>query len=123
MALSGRVALRMPTLGIIPGRVVWATLGFILLLGVWEGYGWLTAPTRIAPELHTALSQDPNALYDVSVNLAFAPRQFHIKLFQSYGTFAGTQGTTVLIRRVSSSRIQEMARKYWVQRIDLAQIQ
>jgi hypothetical protein len=108
---------------VLPRRVLWAALGFVLVVALWEGFGWVTAPTRISPELQAALDRKESALYDVAVSLPFAPRQFHIKLFQSYGIFAGSQGTTVLIRRVPPDRINEIARKYWVQRITLAQLQ
>jgi hypothetical protein len=123
MAAVAHSTPRVSTILFLPRRVFWATLGLALIITLWEGFGWATAPTRISPELQAALDRHESALYDIAVTLPFAPRQFHIKLFQSYGTFAGSQDTTVLIRRVAPDRIHEIARKYWVQRITLTQLQ
>ena len=74
------------------------------------------------PALQSALASDPGAYQDIAVSLSFAPRQFHIKLFQRYDKFAGVNGTTAQIRRVAPAQIQEIARTYWVDRVDLASL-
>jgi hypothetical protein len=93
-----------------------------LILVGWNGHSWLTAPGRLSPELRSALATEPGAYRDISVSLACAPRQFQIRLFQCYGTFAGVNGTTVMIRRVATAQIREISRTYWIDHVDLASL-
>ncbi len=67
-------------------------------------------------EVRTAVTQ--RALQDVVVTLQFPPEQFHIKLFQSYGTVSGVRGDAVIIRRVPPEAVSEIARLYWVRQIE-----
>lgn len=122
MAVSASASARVRMVGPIPLRALLATAVVVALLVAWEGYAWATAPSRITPELHAALARGDQPTYDIAVRLPFAPRQFHIRQFQAYGTFAGVEGTTVLIRRVEPAAIYDIARKYWVERVDLARL-
>ena len=118
LAASGRVRM----VGFVPRRTLIATLAVILFLIVWNGYGWVTGPSRITPGLQAELAAAQRPYYDVAVQLPFPPRQYHIRLFQSYGTFAGANGNVALIRRITPARIIDISHNYWVQRIDLADI-
>jgi hypothetical protein len=81
----------------------------------WELFLALTAPGRIDPALQPALEKRTPVA--VAITLGFAPENFHIRLFQSYGVVSGVQGTTVLVNRVSSEDLRRIARYYWVERI------
>ena len=95
------------------------TVGFLLavavLWGGWEAFIRLTAPGRIDPALVRALGRAPTV--NVAVTLGFAPEEFHIRLFQSYGVVSGVRGTTVLMNRVRDEDVRRIARHYWVRRI------
>lgn len=83
--------------------------------GSWELFLTLTAPGRIDPALQSALGK--RAPVAVAITLGFAPENFHIRLFQSYGVVSGVRGTTVLVNRVSPDDLRRIARYYWVKRI------
>jgi len=81
----------------------------------WEAFIRLSAPGRIDDGLEWALRQ--NAPVNIAVTLPFPPEDFHIRLFQGYGVVSGVRGTTVLIDRVQSDDVWQIARNYWVRRI------
>lgn len=95
------------------------TLVFVLAVaGLWlacEAFIALTAPRRIDERLRPALEQ--SAPVNVTITLPFAPEEFHIKLFQDYGTVSGVRGTTVLVNRVRPDDVRRIARYYWVRTI------
>ncbi len=97
------------------------TVAFLLAValgwGGWEAFLGVTAPRRIEPELAQALAREP--LVNVAVTLGFAPEEFHIRLFQTYGVVSGVQGSTVLLNRVPTEGVARLARYYWVRRIGL----
>lgn len=94
--------------------VVFLTVALAAWLG-WEAFLRLSAPGRIDDALESALRQETPV--DIAVTLPFAPEDFHIRLFQSYGVVSGVQGTTVLINRVAAADVWRIARTYWVRRI------
>jgi hypothetical protein len=53
--------------------------------------------------------------------LTTPPEQFHIKLLQGYGTVSGVGASTIVLQRLPAQRVTELARLYWVARIDLKQ--
>ena len=95
------------------------TAAFLLVVGVlgglWQVFLGLTATRRIDPTLAVALQQAGPV--NIAVTLGFAPEDFHVRLFQSYGVVSGVRGTTVLIDRVQPEDVRRIARYYWVQRI------
>ena len=97
------------------------TVIFLLALAVawvgWEVFLRLSAPGRLEPELAGALARD--RLVNVVVTLGFAPEEFHIRLFQTYGVVSGVNGTSVLLNRVPGEDVTRIARYYWVRRIAL----
>jgi hypothetical protein len=86
--------------------------------GGWELFLTVTAPQRIDPTLQAALRAGA-APVAVAVTLGFAPENFHIRLFQSYGVVNGVRGTTVFLNRVSPNDLHRIARYYWVKRITM----
>jgi hypothetical protein len=97
------------------------TVVFLLVVGLawggWEAFVRLTAPGRIEPELARALAHETPV--NIAVTLGFAPEEFHIRLFQSYGVVSGVRSTTVLLDRVPGEDVRRIARYYWVRRIVL----
>ena len=95
------------------------TVGFVLVVAVlwggWEAFVRATAPGRIDPALAQALA--PGTTVNVAVTLGFAPEDFHIRLFQTYGVVSGVHGTTVLVSRVREPDVRRIARYYWIRRI------
>lgn len=83
--------------------------------GSWELFLTVTAPQRIDPALQPALRA--RAPVAVAITLGFAPENFHIRLFQSYGVVSGVRGTTVFVNRVSPDDLRRIARYYWVKQI------
>ena len=81
----------------------------------WEAYLMVSATRRLDPELGRALERDD--LVNVAVTLGFAPEDFHIRLFQTYGIVSGVQGMTVKLQRVPADGVARLARLYWVRRI------
>ena len=92
-------------------------LAVVLVFGGWEVYGQASAPGRLSPAVQEALRGGD--LLNVVVRLPFAPEQFHIKLLQSYGTVSAVQSGSVTIRRISPDKLRELAKSYWIRRIDL----
>jgi hypothetical protein len=85
--------------------------------GSWELFLTVSAPGRIDPGLQHALREQ--APVAVAITLGFAPENFHIRLFQSYGVVSGVRGMTVLVNRVSPDDLRRIARYYWVKRITM----
>jgi hypothetical protein len=87
----------------------------VLLVLVWQVWLWWQARGKIPPDLQAQTTQQ--ATVDVMVTLRFPPERFHILIFQRFGRVVGTEGRTVEVRGVSSQRLREIARFYWVERI------
>jgi hypothetical protein len=87
----------------------------VVAWGGWDLFLTLTAPGRIEPALQPALRG--RAPVAVAITLGFAPENFHIRLFQSYGIVSGVRGNTVFVNRVSPDDLRRISRYYWVKRI------
>jgi len=87
----------------------------ILAWAGWELYIRMAAPGRLDPDLARVLGREP--FVNVAVTLGFAPADFHIRLFQTYGIVSGVQGMTVKLQRVPADGVARLARLYWVRRI------
>jgi hypothetical protein len=64
-----------------------------------------------------ALHAGPRGTVNLQVQLRFPPERFHILMFQRFGRVSGAEGRTVEVRGVNPSRVREIARLYWVERI------
>ena len=105
----------MPVVAVLRHRSVVFLLVVAVAWGGWELFLVTTATVRIDPALQTALRE--RAPLAVAITLGFAPENFHIRLFQSYGIVSGVRGNTVLVNRVSSDDLRRISRYYWVKRI------
>jgi len=86
-----------------------------LLVAAWQGWLWWQAGVKIPLDLRAHAAS--RATVDLVVTLRFPPERFHILMFQRFGRVVGTEGRTVELRGVPASRIREIARFYWVERI------
>lgn len=107
----------MSRLTLLQHRSIVFLLVVAIAWGIWELFLTVTAPQRIDPALQPALRA--RAPVAVAITLGFAPENFHIRLFQSYGVVSGVRGTTVFLNRVSPDDLQRIARYYWVKRISM----
>ena len=88
----------------------------VALLAVgWQVYIAVGAARRL--DAAVAAEVERGGLVNVAVTLAFAPEDFHIRIFQAHGIVSGVKGTTVLLNRVKPEDVKQIARYYWIQRI------
>ena len=62
----------------------------------------------------------PNARGQVNalVTLRCAPERFHVLAFQQFGRVSGTDERTIEVRGVPVTRLDAVARPYWVARVE-----
>ena len=85
----------------------------VLVYIAWQAWLWLAAPGKIAPGLETG-----TAKVNILVTLPFAPERFHILAFQRHGRVSGTQDRSVEVRGAARENLRELARPYWVRRVE-----
>ena len=90
------------------------------ILMVYSGYGYVTGPGRITDRLQAALDRDPPTV-NIRVTAKFPPEIFHIGVYQNHGAMRGTDGNTTTLFRVTPGDVRTLSRKYWVERVDLAE--
>jgi hypothetical protein len=90
------------------------------ILAVYFGYGYVTGPGRMTDRLAAALERDP-ATVNIRVTAKFAPEAFHIGVYQDVGAMRGNTGNTTTLFRVTPGNVRKLSRKYWVERVDLAE--
>jgi len=90
------------------------------LLAAYSGYGYVTGPGRITDRLHVALDRDP-ATVNIHITAKFPPEAFHIGVYQNYGAMRGSKGNTTTLFQVTPTDVRMLSRKYWVERVDLAE--
>ena len=94
----------------------------ILVVGAllaWDAFGYVTAPSRIAPDVRRALDAGAPML-DVRVTVGFKLEAFHMRYFQEQGQVVDVDSRGVAIRDVPAARLRAMARQYWISSISLA---
>ena len=90
------------------------------ILMVYFGYGYVTGPGRITDRLQAALDRDPPTV-NIRVTAKFPPEIFHIGVYQNHGAMRGSDGNTTTLFRVRPGDVRALSRKYWVERVDLAE--
>jgi hypothetical protein len=86
------------------------------VLAAWlafEGYLSWAAPRKVAE----GFPEDRRSV-DARVVLRFPPERFHIQVFQAYGRVSGARGESVELRGIERARLPELARYYWVRRVE-----
>lgn len=92
------------------GRVV---LGAVVLYLVWQAWLSIAAPGKVSPEIDRS-----KAKVNLLVRLPFRPERFHVLMFQKFGRVSGTTDDSVELRGVEPSRLNAIARYYWVSRVE-----
>ncbi len=90
------------------------------ILTAYSGYGYVTGPGRITDRLQAALDRDPPTV-NIRITAKFAPEIFHIGVYQDHGAMRGSDGNTTTLFRVTPGNVRLLSRKYWVERVDLAE--
>ncbi|MDE3100707.1 MAG: hypothetical protein KGJ98_00565 [Chloroflexota bacterium] len=106
--------------GLLPAaawRLVAGLLLMIVLTFAEPAYGLLTAEGRVDPAVWQAASSQPRI--DVLVVLGYKPDAFHLKHLQAVGTVGAASNTSVELRRVTRSDLDELASTAWISRIEL----
>jgi len=92
--------------------------GVVLLLALVFGgplYGMATSNARVDPELRG----EDEARVTVAVHLGFKPEQFHRRILDRHGMFAGRIEDDVLrYARVTPSGLKALGRIYWIDRVE-----
>ena len=91
----------------------------LALLAAYNGYLYVTGPSRMTDRLRARLAQGPVRV-NVLVTAKFPPEEFHIRLLQQVGNMRGVEGSTAKLYTVSPVDIRYISRHYWIHRIDLA---
>lgn len=92
------------------GRILLAALAAYLLFQAWLS---LMVPGKIAEGF------DPDRpRLNLLVTLSFPPERFHVLFFQRHGRVSGTDGNTIEVRGVPRAKMAQVARPYWVRRVE-----
>ncbi len=89
------------------------------LLAAYNGYLYLTGPSRMTDGLRVRLAQGP-ATVNVRVTAKFPPEEFHIRLLQQVGNMRGVEGRTAKLYTITPANVRYLSRHYWIHSIDLA---
>jgi hypothetical protein len=86
---------------------------------VFQSFGYITGPSRITPKLHSAIDGGAKTV-DILIWAKFPAEAFHMERFQVIGLFRGDVGDAIWLTGVKPDDIRSLARKYWIDKIDLA---
>jgi hypothetical protein len=107
----------MRTLAALPRRSVVATAMLVLFLLVWLVWTTAAAQGKLSPEVRLALAE--HGQVNVAVRLGFEPERFHMTYFQDRARVVGVKGEWVYLENVDAGTIEDIARQYWVEAIQL----
>lgn len=91
----------------------------LALLVAYNGYLYLTGPSRMTERLRARLAQGPPTV-DVLVTAKFPPEEFHIRLLQQVGNMRGVEGSTAKLYTITPANVRYVSHHYWIRQIDLA---
>ena len=97
-------------------RFIGLVLLFVLLF---QGYGYLTGPSRIGDKLNQVIGAGEKKL-DILVWAKFPAEAFHMELYQTLGAIRGEMDGAVRLGGITPSDVRFLSRKYWIKNIDLA---
>ena len=88
-------------------------MGAFVLYLAWQGWLSVAAPAKIAPGF-----KDGAQKVNILVTLPFPPERFHVIAFQKFGRVSGTQDNSIEVRGVNRANLTDVARPYWVTRVE-----
>lgn len=101
---------------ILKSRAVIALVTVAVLIGAWNVYLALRAPSRIDPVLQAQV--DRGQPVEVAVDLGFPVERFHTLKLQAYGHVSGVDEDVITLRDVRPDSVSAIARIYWVSHVD-----
>jgi len=96
-------------------RFIGLVVAFIV---AFHGFGFLTGPGKITDKLEAEMAKGKEV--DVLVWAKFPAEAFHMEIYQELGALSGEQDGAVRVGGIMPDGIEFLARKYWIDRIDLA---
>ena len=97
-------------------RFIGLVVVFVLLF---QGYGYLTGPSRIGDKLNQVIEAGEKKL-DILVWAKFPAEAFHMELYQTLGAIRGEMDGAVRLGGITPGDVRFLSRKYWIKNIDLA---
>ena len=91
----------------------------VALLVAYNGYLYLSGPSRMTDRLRARLAEGPRTVH-VLVTAKFPPEEFHIRLLQQVGNMRGVEGSTAKLYTITPANVRYVSRHYWIRGIDLA---
>lgn len=107
----------MKTLAALPRRTVVATVLLVAFLLGWQAWTAVGAEGKLGPDVRQALAQHGRAY--VAVRLGFEPEKFHMTYFQEKARVVGVQGEWIYLENADAAALDDIARQYWVQDVQL----
>ena len=96
-------------------RFIGLVVAFIV---AFQAYGFLTGPGKITDKLEAEMTRGKEV--DVLVWAKFPAEAFHMEIYQELGALSGEQDGAVRVGGIAPDGIEFLARKYWIDKIDLA---
>ena len=91
----------------------------VIFVVLFQGYGFLTGPTRIGEKLQQAIDAGETKL-EILVWANFPAEAFHMELYQQLGAIRGEQEGAVRLAGVRPLDVKFLSRKYWIKIMDVA---
>jgi hypothetical protein len=107
----------MRNLAALPRRTLVATILLIAFLLGWQIWTANAAEGKLGPEVRQVLAQQGRAY--VAVRLGFEPERFHMTYFQEQARVVGAKGEWIYLENADAAALNDIARQYWVQDIQL----
>jgi len=82
----------------------------------WSGYNSIHANSKINNDLKKSMEKQEK-IELVIVQLNFEAEGFHIRYFQQFGRVTKVEGSSVYIRSIKSEDVKNIAKKYWVKKV------
>ena len=98
-------------------RPLAATTALLLLLILWQVYGFLHAWWVVDQQVWQEESSRGSA--DVVVTMSFPPEQFNLLFLEQNGTLAKFDTRHTYLTGVSAEQVRTIGAQYWVDSVDL----
>ncbi|MCL4465787.1 MAG: hypothetical protein M1401_15705 [Chloroflexi bacterium] len=107
----------MHTLAALPRRTLYTTVLLLAFLLGWQVWTAVAAEGKLPPNVRQALADHGQA--NVAVRLGFEPEKFHMTYFQEKARVVGVKGEWIYLENADAAALDDIARQYWVEDIQL----